>query len=80
MMSRADRINNYIARGGIVRLRADGPDWRTITAATADPAISAWTLVMFEDGTVRTLRGDDQDSMTLEYAPGPDFKRGEETI
>jgi hypothetical protein len=77
-MSRADQINRYLARGGIVRLRADGPDWRTITAATDDPAISAWTLVMFEDGTVRTLRGDDHDSLTLEYAPGPEFIRGEQ--
>jgi len=77
-MSRADQINRYIARGGIVRLRADGPEWRTIIDATSDPAISAHTVVMFEDGTVRVLPGDDHDSLTLECAPGPDFKRGEE--
>jgi hypothetical protein len=77
-MSRADQINRYIARGGIVRLRADGPAWRTIIDATDNPAISAHTVVMFEDGTVRVLRGDDHDSLTLEYAPGPDFVRGEQ--
>jgi hypothetical protein len=78
-MSRADQINNYIARGGIVRLRADGPEWRTITAAQPEnPMFSAWTLVMFDDGTERVLGTEANDSFTLEYAPGPHFRRGEQ--
>ena len=77
-MSRAGQINGYLSRGGIVRLRADGPEWRNIVNAAAHPTISSWTVVMFDDGTSQILLGDDQDCYTLEYAPGPDFRRGEE--
>ena len=74
-MSRADQINRYIARGGIVRLRADGPEWRTII--NANHMFSEWTFVTFNDGTERVLGTEANDSFTLEYAPGPDFRRGD---
>ncbi len=75
-MSRADQINRYIARGGIVRLRADGPEWRTIV--NANRMFSEWTFVTFNDGTTRVLGAESNDCFTLEYAPGPEFVRGEQ--
>jgi hypothetical protein len=77
-MSRADQINRYLARGGIVRLRTGDPEWHTIVHAAVHPTISTWTLVMYDDDSSHILLGDDQDCYTLEYAPGPDFRRGEQ--